>query len=82
MGDLLNDIKSEGSKRGNKSRLLSILESMTEDDRKDLLSALDDHSIPASNICKALKKRGHVIDHSVISRYRRGDLATDLHESI
>jgi len=82
VGDLLNDIKQQSARHGNKSRLLSILETMSETDRKDLLAALDDHSIPASNICKALKKRGHVIDGSAISRYRRGELATNLHESI
>jgi hypothetical protein len=82
VGDLLNDIKSQSARHGNKSRLLTVLETMTKDDRKDLLAALDDHSIPASNICRALKKRGHVIDPSTISRYRRGELATDLHESL
>lgn len=78
MGSLFDDIKQTQSQKGNRSRIAEILEALPEDERKDLIKALDDHSIPASNISKALEKRGHKLAINVISRYRRGELATKL----
>jgi bifunctional pyridoxal-dependent enzyme with beta-cystathionase and maltose regulon repressor activities len=49
---------------------------MNKSDAADLLKALDDHSIPASSISKALNKRGLKLAINVISRYRRGELVT------
>ena len=40
------------------------------------MKALDDHSIPASSISKALNKRGYKLAVNVITRYRRGELVT------
>lgn len=76
MGSLFEEIKKENSKRGTKSRIAEILEALPEEERKDLIKALDDHSIPASSISKALLKRGHKLAINVISRYRRGELVT------
>ena len=76
MGSLFDDISNEQSKKGNRSRIAEILEVLPDDERKDLLKALDDHGIPASNISKALAKRGHKLAINVISRYRRGELTT------
>lgn len=76
MGSLFDDINNEQSKKGNRSRIVEILEALPDDERKDLLKALDDHGIPASNISKALAKRGHKLAINVISRYRRGELTT------
>ena len=81
MGDLLNEIHDNAAKRGKQSRILEILSGLSNDDQKDLITALDDKSIPASNISKAMKKRGYKLDISVINRYRRGELLTDIHES-
>ena len=78
MGSLFDEIKEQKSKQGNRSRIAEILDSMPEPDRKDLLKALDDHSIPASNISKALLKHGHKLAINVISRYRRGELTTEI----
>jgi hypothetical protein len=76
VGSLFDDISNEQSKKGNRSRIAEILDTLPADEKKDLLKALDDHSIPASNISKALAKRGHKLAVNVISRYRRGELAT------
>ena len=76
MGNLFNEISQERSSKGNKPRILEILEVLSPEDRKDLLKALDDHSIPASSISKALARRGHKLAINVISRYRRGELTT------
>jgi DNA-binding transcriptional ArsR family regulator len=78
MGKLFDDIKKEQGQKGNRSRIAEILDALPEDERKDFLKALDDHGIPASNISKALDKRGHKLAINVISRYRRGELATKI----
>ena len=78
MGSLFDEIKEQKSKKGSRSRIAEILDSMPEPDRKDLLKALNDHSIPASNISKALAKHGHKLAINVISRYRRGELTTEI----
>ena len=57
-------------------------EELSEEDKNDLLAALDDHSIPASNIREAMKKRGYKLNIDVIGRYRRGELVTDIRESV
>jgi hypothetical protein len=76
MGSLFDDIKKEKSTRGTRSRIAEILDEMNKSDAADLLKALDDHSIPASSISKALNKRGLKLAVNVISRYRRGELVT------
>jgi hypothetical protein len=76
MGKLFDDIKKEQNQRGTRSRIAEIYELLPEDERKDFMKALDDHSIPASNISKAMAKRGHKLAINVISRYRRGELTT------
>lgn len=78
MGSLFDEIKEQKSKQGNRSRIAEILDLMPDPDRKDLIKALNDHSIPASNISKALAKHGHKLTTNVISRYRRGELTTEI----
>ena len=76
MGSLLEEIKKEKSSRGTRSRIAEIIDEMSNADAADLLKALEDHSIPASSISKALNKRGLKLAINVISRYRRGELVT------
>lgn len=78
MGDLFDEIKKSNVRKGNRSRIAEIADSLPDNDRKDFLKALDDHSIPASNIAKALEKRGFKLAVNVISRYRRGELVTEI----
>lgn len=83
MGSLFDEIKKERSARGTRSRIAEIIDSMSKADAADLLKALNDHSIPASSISKALNKRGIKLAINVIGRYRRGELVTKVdHESI
>ncbi len=82
LGKLFEEIQKEKVLGGNKSRILEILEDLSKEDRKDLLDALNDHSIPASNISKAMQKRGYKLAINVISRYRRGELVTQIDESL
>lgn len=81
MGDLFNEIKDSAVTQGKKSRIAEILDKLPKEDQKDLLAALDDHSIPASNISRAMAKRGHKLAINVISRYRRGELVTKVNGS-
>lgn len=78
MGSLFKEIQDEKSRKGTRSRIAEILSSMSKEDQADLIKALDDHSIPASNITHALKKRNLILAISVISRYRRGELTTKI----
>lgn len=82
MGKLFDDIKKEQGIGGNKSRIAEIIEDLSKEDRKDFIDALNDYSIPASNISKAMAKRGYKLAINVISRYRRGELVTKINESI
>jgi hypothetical protein len=81
VGDLFNEIKNSAVGQGKKSRIAVILSTLSKEEQKDLLAALDDHSIPASNISRAMSKRGHKLAINVISRYRRGELVTKVDES-
>lgn len=80
MGKLFEEIIQEKSKAGNRSRIQEIYDELPKADREDFIKALDDHAIPASNISKAMAKRGHKLAVNVISRYRRGELATKINE--
>lgn len=80
MGLLFDEIKKEKTTRGTRSRILEVLDSLEKADAKDLMKALDDHSIPASSISKALNKRGYKLAVNVITRYRRGELVTKVYD--
>ena len=73
---LLSEIRSEGSTpSGRIPRIQRVLESMDETDRKELVEALDDYTIPAPTISKVLERRGIDLDASSINKYRRGEFA-------
>jgi len=80
LGDLFNEIKNSAVGQGKRSRIVVILNALSKEEQKDLLAALNDHSIPASNISRAMAKRGHRLAINVISRYRRGELLTKVDE--
>lgn len=80
MGKLFEEIVQEKSRAGNKSRIQEIYDDLPKADREDFIKALNDHGIPASNISKAMAKRGYKLASNVISRYRRGELVTKINE--
>lgn len=73
MGELLNQIQAARVGSGRKSDLELALGKLSEEDRTDLIAALDDHSIPAAAIARALNGRGLKVSSAVINRYRRGE---------
>lgn len=73
---LLSEIQSEvQTKSGRYPHILLVLDSLDETERKDLLEALDDYTIPAPTISKVLAKRGIDLNAAAISKYRRGEFA-------
>ena len=75
MGKLLEQIQTEIPKKaGSKSLLQGILDSMTSEDRDDLLQALMDTTIQTTVIRNVLAQRGHKLAHSTVGCFRR-DLA-------
>jgi hypothetical protein len=72
MGKLLEQIQTEIPKRaGSKSLLQGILDSMTSEDRDDLLQALMDTTIQTAVIRNVLAQRGHKMAHSTVSCFRK-----------
>lgn len=73
---LINEIRSEkATATGRIPRIQRVLESMDDADRKELVEALDDHTIPAPTISRVLERRGIDLDSSSIGKYRRGEFA-------
>lgn len=73
---LLNEIRSETKTHsGRYPRIFQVIDSLDEADRKELVEALDDYTIPAPAITKVLQRRGIDLDASSISKYRRGEFA-------
>lgn len=71
MGNLLKEIEETVPKNGGCLRKLDlILEKLGEDDRNDLLQALNDHTISPTIIARVLRKRGFDLTRSTVQRYR------------
>lgn len=70
---LLNDIQSAKKKSGRQNAIEVALELLDSDEKKDLISALDDLSISSGAISRALLKRGIDLKPASISAYRRGE---------
>ena len=78
MGKLLEQIQTEIPKKaGSKSILQSVLDSMTSEDRDDLLQALMDTTIQTTVIRNVLAQRGHKMAHSTVAIFRK-DLANGI----
>jgi hypothetical protein len=71
MGEFLESMRKTRH-GGRRPALLDILNVLDEQDRADLLVALNTPTIPAAAIREALIKRGHSVSLSVIHRYRSG----------
>ena len=71
MGKLLKEICDTPAVRGGSPKKIDIiLEQLDEQDRQDLLDAINDHTIQATTITRVLKKRGFDIGRKCINRYR------------
>ena len=71
MGKLLKEIRDTQVRVGKPPRKLdTILENLGEQDRTDLLTALDDHSISPTVIARVLRNNGFDITRTAIQRFR------------
>ena len=71
---LLEEIRSSTSITGRIPILLQIINKLDTQDKADLLNALNDYTISAPAISRALENRGHRISVGSINQYRRGEL--------
>ena len=71
---LLQEIRSSVSITGRIPILLQIINKLDTQDKADLLAALNDYTISAPAISRALENRGHRISVGSINQYRRGEL--------
>jgi hypothetical protein len=74
MAGLADQIKSEPIQTGGvkRRRLWQIAAQLDDEDREAFIAALNDESVPARSIQRALAKRNISVSESVISLYRSG----------
>jgi DNA-directed RNA polymerase specialized sigma54-like protein len=76
---LLQEIKNEPTgKAGRKPIVLQMLKSLSEQDRKDLVEAINDPLISGRSIAKVLQKRGIEISEATVYRYRSTGVLNDI----
>lgn len=76
MGELLKAIQQSAPLPfGRKGALQQVLETLPDDDRADLLEALNNPKIPATVISRVMHARGVSLPTSAITRFRRGEAA-------
>jgi len=73
MGELFNQIQAARVGSGRRSDIELALEKLSIEDGEDLKAAINDPTIPAAAIARALSSRGIRISSAVINRYRRGE---------
>lgn len=62
-----------GAKKGPVCTACTAINSMSEDDRRDLQIAFDDPVYTSMGIARALKAEGYEVSGQTIQRHRRGD---------
>ncbi len=74
MAGLASDIESEPARNGGvkRRRLWQIADCLDAEDRAAFITALNDYTVAARSIVRALAKRNLIVSESVISNYRSG----------
>lgn len=70
---LVADIAAHGHTKGPRCSVAVLLDSMTAEDRAELVDVLEQERFAGSDICRALRARGIDIASDVVSRHRRKD---------
>lgn len=73
MSDLLKDILDENAAQPMNCRVREMFDLVPPEDRKALISAIENEEISAPAIERALKKNGFPIAGTTIRRHRRGE---------
>jgi hypothetical protein len=71
---LLDDARNEHQPSGRVPLLIRVAQTMSETERKELVEALDDVTVSAASLSRALRRRGHNVSASAIGQYRRGEI--------
>lgn len=73
MASLREEVAAEQQRPvNNQPALFAILDSMSEEDRKDLLDVLDDRTVSSPTIHRVLTKRGYKVGVTAIKAFRSG----------
>lgn len=71
MGELGKQLRSEARLPYNTFRVDEILAQLNDEDKKDLLDAIQDESITIAAITRVLRRNGHSLSENAIRNYRR-----------
>ena len=71
---LLEEVRAERLVSGRPPTLTRIADSLSEQDRGELIEALADLSISAAAIARSLTRRGYKISPAAVQAYRRGEI--------
>lgn len=80
MGKLLDEFQNAKGQKRRRNLIDDALDSLTEVEKKDLLNALSDVTIPASVVSRVMTKRGLKLPTASITRFRRGEIGL-LHDN-
>ena len=71
---LLEEVRADRVPSGRTPILIQVASRMEANERKELLEAINDSSISAAAISRALKRRGYTISPAAINQFRRGEI--------
>ena len=71
---LLEEIRADRPPSGRTPLLMQVASRMNETERQELIEALNDSTISAAAISRALKRRGYVVSAGAINQFRRGEI--------
>ena len=70
-GSLLTEIKEAQGTSGRRPLIFTVADQLPDEDRDDFWTAINDHSISAGAISRALANRGIKLTSGSIATYRR-----------
>ncbi len=74
MGKLLDEFQNAKGEFHRRNLIDDVLETLGDAEKKDLLNALADVTIPATVISRVMSKRGLKLPSASINRFRRGEV--------
>ena len=80
MGKLLDEFQNAKGQKRRRNLIDDALDSLSDAEKKDLLNALSDVTIPASVVSRVMTKRGLKLPTASITRFSRGEIGL-LHDN-
>ena len=72
--DQIRSEEEQHSESTNQAKIISVLDSMPEDDRDSIVKALHDSSMNMKVICSVMNRNGYEISYDQIRRFRNGEI--------